>query len=108
MIWMQSVVAQLECDVESAIRPPSGWRGRVSATARAAKNAHQTQELEKAEAKLARAHQILGWLEDEPARQTQADRKQQRKQGEAMLARARETLFGRRADDDPQGAQAPE
>jgi hypothetical protein len=31
VIWMQSVVARLECDVDSAIRAPSGWRGRVSA-----------------------------------------------------------------------------
>jgi hypothetical protein len=94
VIWMQSVVARLECDVESAIRAPSGWRGRVSAATRAAKKAHQTQELEKAGAKLASAREILGWLEEEPARQGQADRKQQRKQGEAKLARAREILFG--------------
>jgi hypothetical protein len=93
VIWMQSVVARLECDVDSAIRA-SGWRGRVSAATRAAKKAHQTQELEKAGAKLARAREILGWLEEEPARQVQADRKQQRKQGEAKLARAREILFG--------------
>jgi hypothetical protein len=109
VIWMQSVVAQLECDVESAIRPPSGWRGRVSAATRAAKNAHQRQELQKAEAKLARAREILGWLEDEPARRAQADRNQQHKQGEAKLAGARETLLGRRADDVPEGhAQAAE
>jgi hypothetical protein len=46
----------------AALRPPSGWRGRVSAVTRVAIKAHQTQELEKAEAKLARAREILGWL----------------------------------------------
>jgi hypothetical protein len=81
----------------------------VSAATRAAKNAHQRQELQKAEAKLARAREILGWLEDEPARRAQADRNQQHKQGEAKLAGARETLLGRRADDVPEGhAQAAE
>jgi hypothetical protein len=109
VIWMQSVVAQLECDVDSAIRPPSGWRGRMSAATGAAIRAHQTEELEEAEAKLAGAREILNWLEDEPAQQAQADRNQQHKQGEANLARAHETLFGRRADDEPEGhAQAAE
>ena len=57
--FAESVVARLECDVDSAIHAPSGWRGRVSAATRAAKKAHQTQELEKAGAKLARAREIL-------------------------------------------------
>ena len=59
---MRSVVAALECDVGRR-RAPSGWgrRGPVSDAVKAYRN----RELEQAEAKLARAREILGWLKDE-------------------------------------------
>jgi len=63
VVWMRSVVSALECDVERQRRPPSGWgrRGPVSDAVKAYRN----RELEQAEAKLARAREILGWLKDE-------------------------------------------
>ena len=68
---MHSVVLDLQCDVERAASPPSGWRRRGPVSD--AVKAYRKRELEQAEAKLARAREILGWLEDEPhAPQAQA------------------------------------
>jgi hypothetical protein len=63
VVWMRSVVADLECKVERQRRPPSGW-GRDDPVSDAVK-AYRKRELEEAEAKLARAREILGWLKDE-------------------------------------------
>jgi hypothetical protein len=62
IVWMRSVVAELAHKVDFAARPPSGWRCRGPVSD--AEKAYRKRELEQAEAKLARAREILGWLED--------------------------------------------
>jgi hypothetical protein len=60
---MRSVVTTLECDVDEERRPPSGWHTKGL----------RKESLEEAEAKLARASEILGWLEGEPVRSEAAE-----------------------------------